>query len=119
MLKIQDMARSSTHTGAEAEEAEAEEEEGRTVSNLSPVDAKICDRLREQHSDETWDVIKPALEMLTSVKHRTPREFANNVSEMSNVVGNIWCQKENLTVVLKYNSCLIIPKGRTTRMQLE
>ena len=95
--KIQDIARSSTDTGVEAEVAEQEaevvekaEEEGRTVSNLSPVDAKIYDRLKERHSDETWDVIKPALEILTSVKHRTPREFANNTSEMSNVVRNMY-----------------------------
>ena len=101
--KIQDIARSSTDTGVEAEEeaevVEAEqeaevvekaEEEKRTVSNLSPVDAKIYDRLKERHSDETWDVIKPALEILTSVKHRTPREFANNTSEMSNVVRSMY-----------------------------
>ena len=101
--KIQDIARSSTDTGVEAEqeaevveaEQEAEvvekaEEEKRTVSNLSPVDAKIYDRLKERHSDETWDVIKPALEILTSVKHRTPREFANNTSEMSNVVRSMY-----------------------------
>ena len=57
---------------------------------MSPVDAKIYDRLRERHDDETWDVIEPALEILTSVKHRTPREFANNTSEMSNVVRNMY-----------------------------
>ena len=103
--KIQDIARSSTDTGVEqgaeqeaeqeaevvemAEEAEAERE-GRAVSILSPADAKIYERLRERYSDETWDVIKPALDILTSVKHRTPREFANNTFEMSNVIKNIY-----------------------------
>ena len=128
--QIQDIARSSTDTGVEAEqeaEQEAEvvektEEEGRTASNLSPADAKTYDRLKERHSDETWDVIKPALEILTSVKHRTPREFANNTSETSNVVRNMYdlglVSEREFDGYFKIIQLLDNTKGKTARMQL-